>query len=84
MKNTDKEQLIHSWNVWITAWIEIFESIIIIVTLSLYRPRWSGRYILWYNTKSRDRKLIKMEEAYGKAIEIIEREIEGKINDSFN
>ena len=37
---------------WILQWIEIAESLVAIMLLGLWHPRWSFRFIMWMNERN--------------------------------
>lgn len=54
--------LIHRLIVWTSAFIEIVEGIITVITFAIFRPSWSFRFTVWAALHEIEKKQIKIVE----------------------
>lgn len=46
-----KDKIIHRWHIWVGAWLDIFSSIVRILTFTAYLPAWDYKYFFWYSKR---------------------------------
>lgn len=52
-----KDKIIHRWHIWVGAWLDIFSSIVRILTFTAYLPSWDFKYLAWYMKRELKKRL---------------------------